>query len=140
MSRRRKDMDESKRVGRSIMDTLGGRRLGNIVQDDIQDIVDLMLSWELDPSTVRNTVNALRPIFRRAVKRKVIFVNPTRDLELPAAKGKRMRVADPAELASLLAALPTEESQALWGRQPWPACDSASSKHYGGNASTLRPG
>jgi integrase len=44
----------------------------------------------------------LRVIFRRAVSRGVLDVNPTRGLELPAARGRRTRIADPTEAQALL--------------------------------------
>jgi integrase len=59
----------------------------------------------MDPSTVRNYVIPLRVIFRRAVSRGVLDVNPTRGLELPAARGRRTRIADPTEAQALLNAL-----------------------------------
>lgn len=55
----------------------------------------------------------LRAIYRRAVARGEVTVNPTTGLELPAVRGRRDRIASPAEAAALLAALP-EGDQALW--------------------------
>jgi integrase len=46
------------------------------------------------------------------VARGEVTINPTRGLELPAVRGRRDRVAAPAEAASLLAAL--EHDRALW--------------------------
>src|SRR5437588_12843976 len=36
-------------------------RLADIERRDLQDVVDRMFGWKLDPSSIRNTVNALRP-------------------------------------------------------------------------------
>ena len=66
----------------------------------------------LGPSTIRNTLMPLRAIYRRAVARGEVAVNPTRGLELPAVRGRRDRIASPAEAAALLAAL--EQDRALW--------------------------
>ena len=55
----------------------------------------------------------LRAIFRRAVSRGEVAVNPTTGLELPAVRGRRDRIASPEEAAALLAALP-EEERPLW--------------------------
>jgi integrase len=55
----------------------------------------------------------LRAIFRRAVQREVVTVNPTVKLALPANRSRRDRVARPAEAAALIAAVPVED-RALW--------------------------
>ena len=55
----------------------------------------------------------LRVIFRRAVRRGEIAVNPSTDLELPAVEGRRDRVASAEEAAKLVDALPIGD-RALW--------------------------
>jgi len=55
----------------------------------------------------------LRAIFRRALQRDVVQVNPTEGVLLPAIEGVRDRVAAPDEAADLIAALPVED-QAIW--------------------------
>jgi integrase len=52
-------------------------------------------------------------IYRRAVRRGDVAVNPTSGLQLPAARGRRERVASPAEAAELIAAL-LPRDRALW--------------------------
>jgi integrase len=96
-----------------ILDELGGARLSDITRADLQDLADRMLAKGADPSTIRNTLMPVRAIYRRAVVRGEIAVNPTTGLELPAVRGKRDRIASPAEAAQLIAALPTAE-RALW--------------------------
>lgn len=44
-------------------------------------------------------------VYRRALRRGDIAVNPTADLDLPAIEGRRDRIASPAEAEKLLAAL-----------------------------------
>jgi integrase len=96
-----------------VLPALGGSRLSEIRRVDLQDFADRLCADGLDPSTVRNTLMPLRAIFRRAVARGEVGVNPTSGLELPAMEGVRDRIASPAEAASLLAALP-ERDRALW--------------------------
>ena len=96
-----------------ILPDLGGARLGDITRADVQEIADRMLADGLDPSTIRNALMPLRAICRRAVARGEATVNPTSGLELPAVRGRRERIASPAEAAALLAALP-EADRALW--------------------------
>jgi integrase len=51
-------------------------------------------------------------VYRRAIARGDVAVNPTRGLELPAVRGRRDRIASPGEAASLLSTLSQE--RALW--------------------------
>jgi integrase len=55
----------------------------------------------------------LRAIFRRAVSRGELPVNPCDGLELAAVRGRRDRIADPAEAEALIAAAPTHD-RAIW--------------------------
>jgi integrase len=91
----------------------GSVRLCDLTRNDVQDFVDALLADGLDPSTVRNAIMPLRVVYRRAVRRGVVTVNPTHDLELPAVDGRRERVAPPAEATRLLDALP-ESDRPLW--------------------------
>jgi integrase len=96
-----------------VLPQLGGARLSEITRVDLQDFADRLCADGLDASTVRNTLMPLRVVFRRAVARGNLAVNPTTGLELPAVEGTRERIASPAEAETLLAALP-ERDRALW--------------------------
>ncbi len=98
-----------------ILPELGGAKLGSITHIDLQHFVDRLRATPvdpkrpelgtLDPSTIRNTIVPLRSIFRHALRRGRIAVNPTAGLELPAIEGRRDRIASPTEAAQLLDAL-----------------------------------
>lgn len=112
VSKRKKG--EPERIGRSLLDDLGGRKLTDFDRNLLQDlVVDRMLGWGLSASTIQNTVNALRAVFARAVTRGELLVNPTAGLEVPTSEKKRDRIAPPDEAAKLIAALPGEW-RALW--------------------------
>jgi integrase len=96
-----------------ILPELGAVKLADVRLADVQDLADRMLADGLDPSTIRNTLMPLRVIYRRAVSRGEVAVNPTSGLELPAVRGKRDRVATPDEAAELLEALP-DDWRAVW--------------------------
>ena len=96
-----------------VLPELGNRKFSEIRRRDVQDIADRLLGQGLDPSTIRNTFMPLRAIFRRALARGDVAVNPTRGLELPAVRGKRDRIVSPEEAESLLAALP-DRDRGLW--------------------------
>jgi integrase len=53
-------------------------------------------------------------MYRRAIEDGELAVNPCERLRLPAARGRRERIASPAEAAALIAALRAED-RALWG-------------------------
>jgi integrase len=79
----------------------------------VQDLADRLLRRGEEASTIRNTLMPLRAIFRRAVARGDVAVNPTTGLELPAVRGRRDRIVSPERAAKLLDALP-EGDRAMW--------------------------
>jgi integrase len=96
-----------------ILPVLGGARLSDVRRSDLQDLADKLCAEGLDASTVRNTLMPLRVIFRRALVRGDVALNPSTGLELPAVEGRRDRIASPAEATALLAALP-DRDRAVW--------------------------
>ena len=96
-----------------VLPDLGGARLNQLRRADVQRLADRLVADGLSASTVRNALLPLRAICRRALIRGEIDINPTLGLELPAQRGRRDRVASPAEAAVLLAALPADD-RALW--------------------------
>jgi integrase len=96
-----------------ILPELGAARLTEIRRVHLDDVVERLQEKGADPSTIRNALMPVRAIYRRALSRGVIAVNPTAGLELPAVEGTRDRTADPVEATQLLAALPVED-RAVW--------------------------
>jgi integrase len=97
-----------------VLPALGGARLYRIQRRDVQAIADDLLAAGADPSTIRNALKPLQAIYRRAVEDGDLAINPCERLRLPAARGRRERIASPAEAAALIAALRAED-RALWG-------------------------
>ncbi|HEY4896163.1 MAG TPA: hypothetical protein VII01_08735, partial [Solirubrobacteraceae bacterium] len=75
--------------------------------------MDEMVAAECAASTTRNAVLPLRAIYRRAVARAEVMVNPTLGLALPAVRTRRERVARLEEAAALIALSPARD-RALW--------------------------
>lgn len=98
---------------RRVLPEIGGVRLSNLTRVDLQDLADRWLAKGLDPSTIRNTLMPLRAMYRRALSRGDVSVNPTNGIELPAVRGRRERIATPEQAAALIAAAP-EHDRALW--------------------------
>jgi integrase len=92
-----------------VLPHFGSARLSEVSRVDVQDFVDALKGEGLGASTIHNTVMPLRVICKRAVGRGEIAANPTAELPLPAVRGRRARIASPAEAAQLLAALPEQD-------------------------------
>lgn len=96
-----------------IVPALGAAKLGDIRRADVQRLVNRMMADGVGASTVRNALMPLRAIYRQALALDEVAVNPTAGVQLPAVRGKRERIASPAEAARLIAALP-ERDRAVW--------------------------
>lgn len=96
-----------------VLPEFGSWQLTELRRSDVQAWIDGLLGENLAAATVRNTVNPLQAIYRHAIRRDLVTVNPTRDLEMPAARGKRDRIASAQEAQALLEALP-DEQRAVW--------------------------
>jgi integrase len=92
----------------------GDRRLSEVQRCDVQDLADKLTAEGLSASTVQNTLDPLRVIYRRAIRGdEGVTIDPTDGLELRRPDGWRERVVKPVEAAELIAAIPDDE-RALW--------------------------
>jgi integrase len=98
-----------------VLPKLGDRRLADIEREDLQRFVDEMIVSGSSPALIEASIIPVRAIYRHAMRSPSsgIVVNPTAGLELPAARGRRERIAPPKECAMLLAAL-QDRDRALW--------------------------
>lgn len=97
-----------------IDDQIGAQRVTAIRRGDLQDLIDRMAADGSSPGQIRAAISTLRVIYRRALVRDVVTVNPTVGLELPKAKGAdRERVVSKERAAALIAAI-RERDRALW--------------------------
>jgi integrase len=96
-----------------VLPALGAHKLARIATSDLQALVERWQAAGMQPATIRNAILPLRAIYRRACNRDGLAVNPTTGLELPAVRGRRDRIASPAEAEALIAALP-EHDRAIW--------------------------
>lgn len=96
-----------------VLPMIGSRKLNTLTTSDLQYLVDGWQAQGQSASTIRNSIKPLQAIYRRARSREGVTVNPTHDLELPAARPKEVEIVAPDIAASLLAAVPAED-RALW--------------------------
>ena len=96
-----------------VLPDLGGARLADVTRPDLQALVDRLTAKDLSASTIRNALMPLRAIYRRAIARGEVAVNPTSGVEVPAVRARRDRIATPEEAKALLVAL-DESDRAIW--------------------------
>lgn len=96
-----------------VVPELGHLHLSAVTRASVQDLIDRLVASGRKPSTVRNAILPLRAIYRRAIARSEVLVNPTLGLALPAPRERRDRIAPPAQATALLAALPPED-RVVW--------------------------
>ena len=96
-----------------VLPVLGSMRLGEIERTNVQDLVDALQAQGIAAKTIRNTLDPLCTIYRRAIRRNVVTVDPTDNLEVFGTVGRRERIANPGEGTELLNAL-EEDDRALW--------------------------
>lgn len=100
-------------VRKYLTPALGFYRLPELRRADVQRLVDDMQRKGLAGNTIRNKLDPLRVLFRRAAEDEVITRSPVEKLRLPGLKTKRRQIVTPQRAAELLALLPDSE-RALW--------------------------
>jgi integrase len=96
-----------------VLPALEARRLHEIRQTDLQSLVDQMLAAGAGASTVRNALLPMRVIYRRARQLGRRLQDPCQYVHVPAQRGRRERIATPAEARRLLDAL-SEADRVIW--------------------------
>ncbi len=96
-----------------LLPILSGRKLNTVTTADLQELVDRWQGEGQSASTIRNSIKPLQALYRRARSREGLPINPTHDLELPAAAPKEVEIIAP-EIASQMLATAPEQDRALW--------------------------
>ncbi len=92
---------------------LGDRRLSEITTQDVQKLVDGLIAKELEPATIDSALTPLKALYRRALARGEVRVNPTVGIEKPAVRSKAKVVVLPKDAEAMITALDDGE-RALW--------------------------
>jgi integrase len=96
-----------------VLPSLGRAKFTAIRRVDLQDLVDRLHAQGENPTSVQGALLPLRAMYRRALARGEVSINPTIGLEMPAIRSRRDRIASPGEAARLLDALP-ESDRPSW--------------------------
>jgi integrase len=81
----------------SLFGAFGDMEVGAVRRRDVQRHVDTLVAAGHAPSTVRNSVTALRAFYRWAIREELTDTNPAKDLELPSGETPRDRIVSPAD-------------------------------------------
>jgi integrase len=96
-----------------VLPEFGPVRLADLDRVELQRFVHRLLEQGFAPPTIEVTLLPVRSIYRQALERGEIAVNPCERLRLPRSDRRRDRIADPLEGAALIAAVPVED-QPVW--------------------------
>jgi len=96
-----------------IIPALGTRKFSQVQRLDVQELVDKMHGSGLTPSSIRGAIMPLKAMYRRAVARGQLPINPTTGLEMAADLGRRDRIVSPEQAVTLLGAL-SDQDRPLW--------------------------
>lgn len=91
----------------------GHRKLADLRMAEVEDFAAKLHREGLSASTIRNTLDPLRVIYRRARRRGEVTVDPTVGLELAGSRRREVNPPTTDEVRALLGALPASE-RALW--------------------------
>ncbi len=97
---------------------LGAHKLESVQRADVQALV---YRWQAEghaAGTIRNSLNPLRTLFRRAIFADQIALDPTDNLDIPSASSRITRFATREQAAALIGVLPAEQ-QAMWACAFW---------------------
>jgi integrase len=92
-----------------IIPELGALRLEDVDRRTLARHIERLIGEGLDPSTIHGILMPLRVVYRRAVSHELMASSPLDGHQLPAVRGRRERIASPAEAEALLAALPARD-------------------------------
>jgi integrase len=92
---------------------VGHLRLGDVRRGDIQRLIDRLHAQGMTGSTIRNKLDPLRVVYRRAIQDEEVTHNPTENLRLPSLSTKPRRIGDPGRVGALLDAL-SDSERAAW--------------------------
>lgn len=96
-----------------LLRSFGQRKVGEVRRAHVQAYVDRLVAEGLAAQTVRNSVTALRVLFKYAIRRELISANPCDGVELPAGGTARDRIEDPSGALALVQALTRPDDRAL---------------------------
>jgi integrase len=96
-----------------VLPEFGEVRLADLERIDLQAFVERLMADGLAPPTIDVTLLPVRAIYRLALERGEIMINPCDKVRLPRSDRRRDRIADPIEAAALIAAVPGEH-RPIW--------------------------
>lgn len=104
-----------RRAAERLKAEIGHIHLTELRRRDINEMVARLRAQDLSASTIRNTFDPLRAMYRKAIDDETVVVDPTYKLRLPSSANdeRTRRSVSPVDAERLVDALPAAE-QALW--------------------------
>lgn len=96
-----------------IYPAIGHVQVGDVRVRHVQRLVDQLVADGVAASSVRNTVNPLRALYKDLIRRELVSQDPCVAVALPSGEAARDRIASVPEALALIEALP-EEDRPLW--------------------------
>jgi integrase len=96
-----------------VLPVFGHERLIAINRPRLQRWIGALIEDGLSASSIRNTLGALRVLYRHAVEVGEVTFNPTTGLRLPAQEKHQPRIVPPEQAAKLVAVLPFDDA-VIW--------------------------
>ena len=106
-----RNYEQSMRI--HVLDEIGGVPLSELRRADLQLLIDRLVAKGRSGSTVRNAINPVRAVCRRAIDQDELAVSPTANIRVPAVRSKKISVVAPDVASRMIDALPKED-RAVW--------------------------
>lgn len=103
---------------RRVLPVLGRMKFAEVTRGDVQMLVDDLQDQGVSPSTIQTTLLPLQVMYRRALQRDLVAVNPTMGLEKPTVEKPEVTFATVAEADALLDELEGQARQ-VWSVALW---------------------
>jgi integrase len=104
--------------------TIRARLMSTVSQGELQKMIDGFIREELSSERIATIVNAIRSLYRWAIKREKAIENPAALVDIPVDESEGInRVATPGEFADLLDVIPAEDALA------WAIAGYATARH-----------
>lgn len=95
-----------------ILPAMGSKKISTIKSIDIQNVIAEMNKKNLSTWTMKHARKVMSGAFGKAVKEKIIALNPVMDIEIPIKQAKPRKVLRPDELSKIFEAM--KDSRWIW--------------------------
>lgn len=99
---------------KTVTDSFGSTKISALTQSRVQQLVNDMVAQEYSPRAVAYTITVLKLALKRAVKDRLIAVNPAADITLPRRKKRAPSILTVQQVNALLSTTKDNRMNVLW--------------------------